>query len=527
MMMRNINKIGLLTLLVVFLSCNNTMDDYFRVDTEETSDMTVLEVLDTKPEYSTFVSIFRSYSMDTIFDAGKSITIFVPDNDAFASTYDIFLDTLDAIRYYVSETYINLAQIQGEVLVKTVGDKYATISNTGAQVLYDDAVVIDESPLCVDGKYYGISNFVQPKPNLYEYISATNEFYKAYIDAQDSRRLDPNSTPIGYEDGNTVYDTIWIEENFFEIDYFPVSEELKEERATLFLFTGEQMKDALEVVSDDLGLASVEDIPEVWINEIMMPALTDNSVFARELQPEDFASGRVKNIKGDSVDVNFDDINNESFQCSNGLAYQYEVFSIPEELYYGTDTIHGESLTVEKGIDSYTWGPNVITEGTPYVPDPMVEFNQKLGKNIMSVSLSESTSFEMTTSFNNMFPGSYLLICNVKTNPSGVFKIYANDKLLEVKIIKGFAYGGTITENYIDLYDIRNQGSSSSPNTIRYISDTRYSIEEGFRTFEVLVEDIEEYGDVDIRIVYEGPSPKNSRNKGFILNYMTLESWNE
>ncbi len=527
-MMRYFLKISVLILSISAFSCQDTKDDYYNADTEESVNSTVLELIDQNPEFSTFVSLFRKYKLDTVFSQDKSITLFMPDNKAFEQSYELFLDTLDVLRYYIIDTYINASNITGESVVQTIGKKYVTISNTGTSILYDNALVSYESPLCNDGKCYGISNVVQPKPNLYEYISLTNEFYKTFIDEQDTTYLDPNSTPIGYDDeGNTIYDTLWIAENTFEKNYFPVSEELRDDRATLLLFSGEDMEAALEEVKTNLGLPTVEDIPSVWINTIMMPAITNGSVFSRELQLTDFAKGTVKNINGDSVKVNLNDISSTSFQCSNGLAYSYTNFRIPENLYYGTDTIFGKNIVVKKNLTEYTWGSDVMVSGAPFIPSPDVEYIQKIDQDVISVSLKETETFELTTTFSNMFPNTYLLICNVKSDPSAKFKIYANDELLDVTIKRGFAYGGTTTKDYIDIYDLRNQGSEQSPNTLKYISDIKYSSVAGYRTFEVLINNITEYGDVNIKLQYDGKSAENEDNPGLILNYMTLESWNE
>lgn len=524
-MMSNIIKISLLILLSATLSCKDTQEIYYNADTEETVNMSVLEMIEGNEDYSIVYSLLKTYQLDTLFSHDKAITLFIPNNEAFESDYSLFLDTLDALQYYISESYINAAHIQNEALIQTVGGKYVTISNTGSSIMYDHTLVNYESPLCSDGRFYGIERFVQPKPNLYEYIAASNDFYKAFIDQQDTSYLDPNSTRIGYDDlGNTIYDTLWISENRFETDYFPVSEELRDQKATLVLFTGEQMNKALEVVKEDLNLPSVEDIPSVWINDIMMPTVGRNSVFARELSPADFASGSVKNINGDSVQINANDISANPFQCSNGLAYTYTNFSIPEALYFSTDTIFGKDLLVKKNLTEYTWGADVAVSATPYIPSPSLEFNTYIGDEILSVPLNEAETFKLTTTFENMFPNTYLLICNVKTDPSAKFKIYANDQLLDITIKKGFAYGGTTTKDYIDTYSI---GDAQSPSTLKYVSSKKYPIVAGFRTFEVLIENATEYGDINITLEYDGASPDNRDNRGLTLNYMTLESWNE
>ena len=508
----------LIIILAVLSGCKKEKDKYFFGDTEEYVDSDLLSLLKQNKDYSTFVSLIERYQLDTIFNSGKSITIFVPTNEAFATMGEMYLDTVDVLKYHISEAYINIAHIQGERQIQTYGKKYANIHFAGGSAYMDNEEITLAGPLCKNGKYYELTQVVIPKPNLYEFISATNPFYKAYIDLLDSSRLDPFSTPIGYtENGQTIYDTLWIEENFFEINYFPVSEELKDKKATMLLFTGDQLNVSLQDISEKLSLSSIDQIPEQWKNDVMMPYLINQSVFRSELGVSDFSLGRVNNIQGDSVDVNADNIDPMAFVCSNGLAYNYINFDIPETLYSSSDTIHGSDMVIYKGTGDYAWAVPDVTADAVGV-DPVLQFNQNLGKDVLNINLIDINDFSVTLKFDNLFPGTYRFLCNVKSNPSGVFKVLVNGEAQNIKMTKNMI---TTNSDVIDLYDLRDVNN----NRIKYFSGTWYSSYEGFRVFEVLVENITEFGEAEVTLEYMGPSPENTGQEGMILDYLVLEGW--
>ncbi len=204
-------KTGIFLLAIISMfSCQKELDDYYYADTEEYVDMEMLTLLGQNENYSAYLSILNAYQIDTVFDKGRSLTLFVPTNETIESMPELFLDTIDYIKYLITDSYLNIAQIQGAQKIQTLGGKFALLQNSGGKGSFDDAEITLSGPLCKDGKFYEISGDVQPLPSLYEYIGLHNPFFKAYIDSHDSTYLDLElSTPIGYDsDDNTIYDTV-------------------------------------------------------------------------------------------------------------------------------------------------------------------------------------------------------------------------------------------------------------------------------------------------------------------------------
>jgi hypothetical protein len=505
--------------LMAFLSmfgCKKELEDYYYADTEEYVDMEMLALLSQNEDYSSYLSILSAYQIDTIFEKGRSLTFFVPTNEAIESMAELYLDTIDYIKYLITDSYINIAQIQGNQNIQTSGGKFAFIQNSGGTGYFDAAEITLSGPLCKNGKFYEISGGVQPLPNLYEYIGLTNPFFEAYIDSQDSTYLDLElSTPIGYDpDGNTIYDTVLTTLNVFEEEIFPVSEEFRTKKATMLLFSQEQFDNALEIIVDDLGLPSSESIPFQWKNEVLMPYLVDQGVFWNDLGYEDFASGRIRNIKGDSVDVDPDNIDFlSSFRSSNGRSYNYLDFIVPDSLYKGVNIMEGEHLVLSKGNNLFAWNTGVIVTGPPVTP--MGQLTPNIARNDSTLLVrfdgaNYSDEFSMTFSFINIFPGRYRLLCRAKTSPSGVFQILVNGELQDIDL----GYGPS---DRVDLYDLREP--------VRSFTKEVFRPESGFNSFDILVENINEYGNVNITLRYVEPGQKSEN--GFVIDYFLLESYSE
>ena len=507
--------IFLIAILCLF-GCQKELDDYYYADTEEYVDMEMLTLLGLNEDYSSYLSILNAYQIDTVFEKGRSLTLFVPTNEAIETLADLYLDTLDFIKYLITDSYLNIAQIQGSKKIQTSGGKFALIQNSGGKGYFDAAEITLSGPLCKDGKFYEISNMVQPLPNLYEYIGLTNPFFKAYIDSHDSIYLDLGlSTPIGYDpDGNTIYDTVLTSFNVFETEIFPVSEEFRTKKATMLLFSQEQFDNAIQIIADDLNLPSAESVPFQWKNEVLMPYLVDQGVFWNDLGPEHFASGRIRNIKGDSVDVDPDNIDfSSSFQSSNGRSYNYLDFVVPDSLYKGRMIIQGEHLLLSKGNNLFAWKEEVVVTGKPVIPVGQLTPNIAENDSTLAVRFDGTNyaeEFSMTFAFKNVFPGRYRLLLRAKTTPSGVFQILVNGELQTIDL----GYGPS---DRVDLNDLREP--------VRSITKEVFREESGFNSFDLLVDNITEYGDVNITLKYVEPGQRTEN--GFVIDYFLLDSFSE
>ena len=513
-----INKTSIFLLLsILFFSCQKEIDDYYYKDTEASVDTDILSLLKENPDYSQFVTLLEEFMVDTLLDQGKIYTFFVPNNTAMDNIEQGILGDKELIEYLMTESYVNLNQILGQNKIQTQGEKFALIEAVGnSDYTFDGIPIVMGSPLTNNGRFYEIEAAAQPKPSLYQYIAATNEFYRNYLDSRDSTYLDKElSTPIGYtDDGLTIYDTIFTVVNLFEETYFPVSEEFRDKKATMLLFTQEQYDRALGIISGELSLG-IDDIPQKWQNEVLMPYLLEQSVFRNALSYSSFIFGRAKNILGDSVDVNPGNISADYFECSNGRAYNFIDFQAPDFLYKVKDTIPMSSLLFNKGSGLWGWYDEVVLTGQAFNPQSVANSFSTFG-NILLIDMGKDFNgqFSYAYTHKNIFPATYKLTVRANVSKTGVYNIFVNGKQYPVDINDGKG-----PQLDFDFFDLREGVISSVTNEF-------YPFQNSFCSFDILIDNITEFGDIEVKLVYVKPSQRNRNNCGINIDFISLDYYN-
>ncbi len=510
-----LNKISLLLLFIVlFVSCKQDIEDYYYKDTEEAVNTDVMTLLKQNAEYSEFVSLLEKYKVDSLLTNGKTYTLFVPNNAAFESYEPGFLSEKDLIEYLVTDTYVNLSHITKLTKIQTLGGKFAEVEKlSNVDFSFDRVEVIKGSPLTNNGRFYEISKIVLPKPNLRQYIAATNGFYLDYLNSRDSIYLDRLlSTPIGYTDaGLTIYDSVMTKVNLFEERYFPVSREFRDNKATMLLFTQEQFDQALNIISSDLNI-TIAQIPQFWQRDILMPYLIEQSVFRNSLPYVSFLRGKARNIRGDSVVVEPQNINPDYFECSNGRVYKLKDFKVPERLYKMNDSVPMSQLVFDKGSGLWAWNLDVVTTGQTFnpvrSPNASAIFKNTL---LLDMGRSFTGSFSLAYTHKNIFPATYKMTVRANISKTGVYKIFVNGKQYRVDIKDG---KGPQLE--FDFFDLRNGVISSVTNKF-------YPFQNNFCSFDIKVDNITEFGNVEVKFVYVKPSPRNANNSGLNIDFVSLD----
>jgi hypothetical protein len=107
-----------------------------------------------------------------------------------------------------------------------------------------------------------------------------------------------------------------------------------------------------------------KDIPESWQFDVLLPRVIEDGIFEGALQYNDFSKGRLRNIAGDSVDVDFLNID-ENFRlvASNGIIFKYKNYKVPEAMYLLERKVQGEHLIRPVGAGTYGWKQGVVTSG--------------------------------------------------------------------------------------------------------------------------------------------------------------------
>jgi len=246
---------------------------------------------------------------------------------------------------------------------------------------------------------------------------------KSFIDINATREVDwDRSIVIGNnENGDPIYDTVWIESNTFYSTYFPVAEESRDAAATFIIFEEELYQQELDTKVRDV--LKLDDIPIKWQNEVLFPYLMQNMAYEDRIEYSEIKDTMI-NIVGDSVKSNFELIDPESkVECSNGNAFFFEEIYIPEEMVLDTITIEGESLVDENN----NWVDSVWTNDNSKIPR-IAPSDVASGGASISIPLARTgdEGYYLEFKARNLFPIKYKLVWRAYYTPSGLISFSVN-----------------------------------------------------------------------------------------------------
>jgi hypothetical protein len=495
--MRSIIYILLTAIIVTVFGCTDPWDDHYNKQ-PETINSNVWDAIKGKSELSSFVALMVKWKYDTLFLTDDTYTIFVPDNTALSKLVQSQVSDTTILNYHISRHFIQPVDIQGKRKLQTLAEKYSTFENINGKPTYDGIALSYESPLYINGKFFIMSEVALPKLNLYEYFARNNPYLKTYIDKKDSIIIDKEkSRPIGFDaKGNTVYDTVSIKVNLFEMAYFPVSKEYRKWTATFVYPKAANYENGLTVMAQKLGgnFHDYKDIPTKWQEDILIPHLLKHGTFLNMLEPSEFKTIAVLtkkkkfnmvNIRGDSIVVNY--VPTSPYLCSNGIFYDYTNFEIPDSLFTGVEKFEGEWLARTVGLNRYTWRKNVTVTSTSSFDVANNYIKGLSNDSILIVNFTKGYKGTYKVQFNtrNLFPRKYRMVVSTHMDIGGIYDIYVNDIL-----VKTFDYG-----DYIKYRGL-----------IRSVNGTTTFVPVGrYNKFDCYVDNITDYGRPTIRFEYKGP----------------------
>lgn len=498
---------GVLLFAVALPGCKEDWEEHYGTY-PETVGQNVWEAMESNEEISLFVQQLTENKFDTLFRADDAYSVFAPSNtamQAFLNNHEV--DTT-LLKYHLSRHFVQLKNISGERKIQTYSEKFALIERNGSSAKLDGISINYESPLYENGNYFIIEQVAVPLPNLYEFFIKNNQVLKDYIDNQDSIILDPErSIPIGFDDdGNTIYDSVTLVYNKFEAEFFAVSKEFRKKAATIVFPIGEDYNDALTEMAQFIGgnYIDYQNIPMGWQQEVLVPYLLERGVFENRLEPEEFVwesaidTLKLMNILGDSVPILYFPM--QKTICSNGYAYNYSNFKVPDILYKKANRFEGETLLDQAGIDRYVWTEEATIISDQYYP-PYLEFvSTASNDSILRVLFNEgyTGSFSLEFRTNYLFPRRYVMTISTHMDYGGIYDIYVNDVLVR-------------TFDYYD-YLLYRGGIIPSVTGGFFIPTGR------FNKFDMYVDNITEFGKPKVRFEYKGPG--NVTSQGLVIDYI-------
>ena len=490
----------ILVLFTVFHGCTDPWDDYYQAEDARVN-MKLWDAVRQEPDFSDFVEEIENLALDSLFNSGITHTLFLPTNEALSAMLDTAVNPEQVIMYHISPTLFLSGIVKEQRRLRTLTGKYILCEVEGDQISMDGIPVKYTSPLYLDGKYYELSGAAFPRPNLYEYTERYSQFIKKYIDSRDYVFLDLElSQPIGFDPvGNTIYDSVFGNVNLFEQEYFPVSEEFRDKNATFILFSQEQYSAALDQMASVIGTpGGGSGISEKWQLEELMPVLMETTMFEGMLEYSDLMKGRLESITGDTVDIDYMNIDPDSkFICSNGQTYLFREFIIDPTFYLGGTQVEGESLIDTLGIGTWTWKDGVVTTGINVSPIGIESSIASNGSSlIVPFPRGFTGEFSLQFTIKNILPMRYRLIWSANSRPSGLFAIYVNDE-------------------YIGEFD-----SFKFRSTVQSVTGEYFRPNEGFNRKDFWVENLTKFGNVKIRFEYLGPG--DQENNALNIDYVKL-----
>jgi hypothetical protein len=500
---------------ILFLGCEEkAWDDHYHHQ-PETVDQNIWDFIQGEGEFSVFAGLIKEYHYDSLFLEDDPYTLFIPSNEALTE----FLDTGTMVRsimdYHISRHVIQSMSIAGKQKIQTLGEKFALFEKAGNGSTLDGITLQFESPLYRNGKYYILEQVALPRPNLYEFFAVSNPVLRDYIDSQDSVILDKElSRPIGFDEfGNTIYDTVSTTFNLFEEEFFPVSEEFRYKTATIVFPLEDDYNMALTEMAESLGgdYHDYNDIPLDWQYRVLIPYLLEHGVFENMVEEFEFLlpagedTLKMKNILGDSVVIEYEP--SDKFLCSNGYAYNYSSFRVPDTLFTGSYRHEGEWLLQRIGANSYAWDEKVSVVSDRSFPPVRELVPSASNDSILKVNFDQgySGSFSMEFGLESLFPRRYLMVVRTHMYVGGIFDIYVNDELV-------------MTMDWYDYVLYREVWFSVN-------GKDRYLAEGAFNRFDCFVDNKAPYGEATIRFEYKEAGYVQSN--GLVIDYIDFIPYDE
>ncbi len=211
-------------MLALFVACEDNWGDHYRNtgSSEGITDQKIGEWLEAQPEFSRFAELMNETGMDLELNKDQVLTCWaVKDENMVDFSGRTAVEKQQLAQHHINYVAIYSSKFEDGKLIKTLAGKnlYVTWDEAGQEYLMDGYKVV-ESQMCANGVVHVLERSLEPRLNIYEYVSRLGDDYSMFRDSLLSfteHIFRPDlSFPLGVDEyGNTLYDSVFRDESMF------------------------------------------------------------------------------------------------------------------------------------------------------------------------------------------------------------------------------------------------------------------------------------------------------------------------
>jgi len=344
-------KIIMLILLFQQYGCEDKFDSHYngsRTNIEELHS-NLLDTMKNMPEISEFYDAVMGIEIDTMISDNYIYTVLAPENEYFdlSSIPEELRSDFLLMHFTLGE---NTTKLLENTRLKMFSEKFLNFEYIEGNIKIDNyANVLVPDIRVTNGVIHNIDTTLIYKLNVYEYLNQNFPFLKDHFETKIIQVFDKKSSiPTGKftPDGQTVYDTVWVDVNTFLNDVADLTNESSQ--YTVIIPTEEIIR---EVIEQDVAeyFDGIENVPEIiysrMLDNIIINSVFNNSYLFDEL-PEQLLS-----IGYQPIDIDKSVIIEKDIELSNGILHVTSDFSLDQSAFLKTISILFKNYLIEDRED--------------------------------------------------------------------------------------------------------------------------------------------------------------------------------
>jgi uncharacterized surface protein with fasciclin (FAS1) repeats len=219
----------LFTTAFVLQACNDPWQDRFSDELQ--IDQTIWELLNQDQEFADFVQLIKETGYDTILQRAAVYTVFVPEKSSLEAINSLSIEEKTSIvGFHISNSVVYSTDIKGVTAIQSLSGKQLYMDIVDSELMLNqDTRFLKRDIRSANGVLFEIEKVQALKPNIMEIIESDPSYsYMADFILDGAYRIfdEANSIQIGIdEEGQTIYDSVWISTNDFFERYADLSSE--------------------------------------------------------------------------------------------------------------------------------------------------------------------------------------------------------------------------------------------------------------------------------------------------------------